>query len=184
VASAGDLNGDGYDDLIVGTQNADTGGGVDSGASYVVFGKASGFAANLDLAQLDGTNGFRLDGAAALDGSGYSVASAGDLNGDGYDDLVVGAPNASPNGTASRRELRGVRGRVRRHRDDDGHGCGRDVGRRRGRRCPDRGRRRRRFQWRCGRRPAGRLGPSRSAKPMAAAAPTRWRSTAQASCST
>ena len=62
------------------------------GASYVVFGKASGFAANIDLSSLDGSNGFKLSGVAAGDCSGSSVASAGDVNGDGFADLIVGAP--------------------------------------------------------------------------------------------
>ena len=65
--------------------------GHDSGASYVVFGKAAGFAANLDLSTLDGSNGFKLSGVAADDHSGCSVASAGDVNGDGFADLIVGA---------------------------------------------------------------------------------------------
>ncbi len=108
VASAGDVNGDGFDDLIVGARDADP-NGTYSGASYVVFGKAAGFAANLDLSTLDGTNGFQLSGEAASDYSGFSVASAGDVNGDGFDDLIVGAPRADPNGIVLRRELRGVR---------------------------------------------------------------------------
>ena len=66
VAVAGDVNGDGFADLIVGAYGADP-HGIDSGASYVVFGKASGFAANIDLSALDGSNGFRLSGAAAGD---------------------------------------------------------------------------------------------------------------------
>ena len=74
-----------------------------------MFGKASGFAASLDLATLDGTNGFRLDGIDAIDCSGSSVAAAGDVNGDGFDDLIVGAPGADPDGVRCRRELRGVR---------------------------------------------------------------------------
>ena len=57
----------------------------------MVFGSAAGFAASLDLAALDGTNGFRLDGIDAGDYSGISVAGAGDVNGDGIDDLIVGA---------------------------------------------------------------------------------------------
>ena len=59
------------------------------------------FSSSIDLGGLDGTTGFRLNGAAEYDQSGRSVASAGDVNGDGYDDLIVGAPNADPNGTPS-----------------------------------------------------------------------------------
>ena len=66
VASAGDVNGDGFADLIVGASGADPHGNY-SGASYVVFGKASGFAANLDLSSLNGSNGFKLSGVAADD---------------------------------------------------------------------------------------------------------------------
>jgi hypothetical protein len=100
VASAGDVNGDGFDDLVIGAFGADP-NGTSSGVGYVVFGKADGFAAELDLASLDGTNGFALNGVAAGDESGRSVASAGDVNGDGFDDLLVGAPNTDPNGTNS-----------------------------------------------------------------------------------
>ncbi len=100
VASAGDVNGDGFADLIVGAYHADP-NGSDSGAGYVVFGRASGFTANLDLSSLDGSNGFRLSGAAASDLGGASVASAGDVNGDGFDDVIVGAYRADPNGSSS-----------------------------------------------------------------------------------
>jgi Ca2+-binding RTX toxin-like protein len=100
VASAGDINGDGFADVIVGAWGADPHGDF-SGASYVVFGKASGFAANIDLSALNGTDGFQLDGGAEGDRVGLAVSSAGDINGDGIDDIVVGAPFASPNGTFS-----------------------------------------------------------------------------------
>jgi hypothetical protein len=56
------------------------------------------FPANIDLSSLDGTTGFKLSGAAAIDRSGFSVASAGDVNGDGFDDVIVGAYRADPNG--------------------------------------------------------------------------------------
>ena len=97
VASAGDVNGDGVGDLIIGARGADPNGSK-SGAAYVVFGQSSGFSSSLDLTALDGTNGFKINGEAAGDASGFSVASAGDLNGDGFSDLIIGAPYADPNG--------------------------------------------------------------------------------------
>lgn len=100
VSSAGDVNGDGFDDVIVGARGADPNGSL-SGASYVVFGKAGGFSANFNLSSLNGSNGFQINGANRYDGSGISVSSAGDVNGDGFDDLIVGANNADPNGANS-----------------------------------------------------------------------------------
>ena len=89
-----------FDDLIVGASSADP-NGYWSGSSYVVFGKASGFSAMMDLSSLDGDNGFRLDGVAARDFSGSSVSNAGDVNGDGFDDVIVGALGTDPNGDYS-----------------------------------------------------------------------------------
>ena len=100
VSTAGDVNGDGFADLLISAHHADP-HGSSSGASYVVFGKASGFGANLNLSALDGTNGFQLSGEAAGDESGYSVSTAGDVNGDGFADLLIGAHRADPNGTDS-----------------------------------------------------------------------------------
>jgi hypothetical protein len=94
VSSAGDVNGDGYGDLIVGARfNKTATGDFLEGESYVVYGKAD-WSGVLDLADLDGTNGFRLVGADTGDLSGFSVSSAGDVNNDGFDDLIVGAPFA------------------------------------------------------------------------------------------
>ena len=90
VAAAGDVNGDGFDDIIIGAQNAN----AYAGRAYVVFGQAGGFAASINLATLTGSNGFALTGQTAMDYAGGSVASAGDVNGDGFDDLIVGAPGA------------------------------------------------------------------------------------------
>jgi hypothetical protein len=110
VASAGDINGDGFDDLIVGAPLADgpANGRGSAGDSYVIFGKAGGFAATIDLATItsgDGSQGFVLQGESVYDGSGYSVASAGDVNGDGFDDLIVGARSAD--GPADGRDIAG-----------------------------------------------------------------------------
>ncbi|MBN4006631.1 tandem-95 repeat protein [Nostoc sp. LPT] len=95
VSSAGDINGDGFDDLIIGARNADPNGNIDAGQSYVVFGKSSGLTASLNLSTLNGSNGFAINGIDVRDESGFSVSSAGDINGDGFDDLIIGAGNAT-----------------------------------------------------------------------------------------
>ncbi|WP_241832127.1 integrin alpha, partial [Bathymodiolus thermophilus thioautotrophic gill symbiont] len=97
VSSAGDVNGDGLDDLIVGSFQADTNSKSDAGKSYVVFGKTNESAVNLSVIAA-GTGGFVINGENANDFSGYSVSSAGDVNGDGLDDLIVGAFHADSNG--------------------------------------------------------------------------------------
>ena len=62
VSSAGDVNGDGIADLIVGARMAD-GSGAGTGAAYVIYGQQS--ATNLDLATLTSARGFKIDGATA-----------------------------------------------------------------------------------------------------------------------
>ncbi|BAZ49198.1 putative outer membrane adhesin [Nostoc sp. NIES-4103] len=101
VSSAGDINGDGISDLIIGTPGADPNGRFDAGETYVVFGSSTGFGASLDLSSLDGSNGFVINGIDAFDLSGTSVSSAGDINGDGISDLIIGASGADPNGQSA-----------------------------------------------------------------------------------
>jgi len=95
VSSAGDVNGDGLDDLIVGAWKSDPAAGIDAGRSYVVFGQTGTTAINL-VAVAAGSGGYVINGECGGDRSGYSVSSVGDVNGDGLADLIVGAPYSVP----------------------------------------------------------------------------------------
>lgn len=96
VSSAGDINNDGLDDLIVGAPLADS-NGEDAGASYVIFGQ-SNLAGDIALDGLTSGQGFKIVGESLGDESGQSVASAGDINRDGFDDMLVGAPGVERDG--------------------------------------------------------------------------------------
>jgi len=85
VAGAGDVNGDGLADLIVGAPGTKVHGFADSGSALVFSGAT-------------GARIFRFDGSEEFAGLGFSVAGAGDVDGDGHDDLLVGARGASPQG--------------------------------------------------------------------------------------
>jgi hypothetical protein len=99
IAGAGDVDGDGLGDLIIGAPKASP-AGTASGAAYVVLGKADLGPVHLaDVAT--GIGGFAIYGAKAGDASGRSVAGAGDVNGDGLADVVVGAYGADPGGSFS-----------------------------------------------------------------------------------
>ena len=103
VASAGDINGDGFGDLLIGARLGDAGGNAkySAGDSYIIFGRASGFGAAVDLTSVAaGAGGFVIHGQDADDGSGRSVASAGDVNGDGFGDLIIGAHSGDAAGNA------------------------------------------------------------------------------------
>jgi len=103
VSSAGDVDGDGFADLIVGAPYADSSSSLGVGESYLIFGRPGGFANGLTLASLTDDQGMRLIGDRFLDRSGYSVSAAGDVNGDGFDDVIIGAPSQFPySGSAGR----------------------------------------------------------------------------------
>jgi hypothetical protein len=96
VSSAGDINGDGINDVIIGANWASPSGRTDAGISYVIYGKLGGLD-DLDLANITLAQGFKISGAASGDWSGRSVSSAGDINGDGIDDVIIGAPGVFHN---------------------------------------------------------------------------------------
>ncbi len=87
VSAAGDVNGDGYDDVIVGAYSNDS-GGADAGRAYIFYGGSN--MANLPDVLPDVV----LTGEATGDQFGIRVAWAGDVNGDTYDDVIVGADGA------------------------------------------------------------------------------------------
>jgi VCBS repeat-containing protein len=98
VSNAGDINSDGFDDLIIGVNDAQPDGKERAGRSYIVFGSPGGFSDRININSLDGINGFIVNGIDAFDESGAAVSNAGDVNGDGIDDLIIGAPGADPDG--------------------------------------------------------------------------------------
>jgi len=95
LASVGDVNDDGVSDLLIGASLADPNGESSGGETYVIFGTPGiGASGAVELAALDGTDGFVLLGEAAGDRSGSALAAAGDVNNDGVADLLIGAPQA------------------------------------------------------------------------------------------
>jgi hypothetical protein len=101
VSSAGDVNDDGYDDIIIGAPYANYNNGYWAGQSYIIYGGVS-FPSSINLASLTSTQGSSIIGVAGSDSvSGYSVSNAGDVNGDGYDDVIIGAPCNPKNNAGS-----------------------------------------------------------------------------------
>lgn len=82
LAGAGDVNGDGYDDVVVGASHYSD-DQLEEGRAYLFYGSPGG---------INGTPGWLVNGDQRIMYFGTAVAGAGDVNGDGYDDVLVGAP--------------------------------------------------------------------------------------------
>ncbi len=92
VNSAGDVNGDGIADVIVGASSSAPKGRSGAGSAFVIYGTRTP-PASIDLANVQPNQGFRIDGPGASGNAGGSVSGAGDVNGDGFDDVLVGVPS-------------------------------------------------------------------------------------------
>jgi FG-GAP repeat protein len=117
VSNAGDVNGDGIDDLLIGARNAgpDVPGSF-QGATYLVFGGAAHLEAldkldglndnRVELANIVPAHGYRFDGKAG-EAAGCRVSTAGDMDGDGFADLIISALRGHACKRAKWRDLRG-----------------------------------------------------------------------------
>jgi hypothetical protein len=87
VAPAGDFNGDGIDDFVIGARAVSNPN--NAGQVYVIFGRTAGFAADLDIEDLEFDEGFKVvnDDGGTL---GITVSGGADVNGDGFDDIAIG----------------------------------------------------------------------------------------------
>jgi methionine-rich copper-binding protein CopC len=88
VSSAGDVNGDGLADLIVGAF-------ANNGSVFVVYGNSAGTTVDLSSGNIAASQGYKISASSAVTNLGYSVSSAGDMNGDGLNDLILSASGSN-----------------------------------------------------------------------------------------
>ena len=92
---SGDINGDGYDDLVIGAYGATIGSALSAGRSYILYGPLT--SDRTVTTSFDAT----IDGAVSYDYAGRALAAGGDMDGDGYDEIAVGAYSYDPSSRSS-----------------------------------------------------------------------------------
>jgi len=115
VAAIGDVNDDNINDFAIGARVADPNAIDAAGETYIIFGRRSDnpFPQTLELTDLNGTEGLRIQGFQEDQRSGYSIAGGFDINGDKIDDIVIGAPRTDLKGAEDVGEAYVVFGRRR-----------------------------------------------------------------------
>ena len=93
VAGVGDVNGDGFDDLLIGAYENDE-AGQGAGQAYLILGKTTGWGYGVSLAQADAS----FLGEAPGDGAGFRIDGAGDVNADGFRDFLIVSPENNEGG--------------------------------------------------------------------------------------
>ncbi|MEK0448106.1 MAG: hypothetical protein RL088_374 [Verrucomicrobiota bacterium] len=102
VGSVGDFNGDGISDVIIGAPDSDA-SGSNKGAAHVLFGRRSAIPPQINVANINGTNGYSFLGSDAAERAGLAVAGIGDINRDGFADIAVGSPFYGDDGSVDGR---------------------------------------------------------------------------------
>jgi len=97
AGGAGDLNGDGIDDLYVTADDAEDPNNISTGQVYIIYGKNGSFPADIVVNQISQNVGFTITGAAADDNLGVAAAPLDDINDDGINDLILGGWYANGN---------------------------------------------------------------------------------------
>jgi hypothetical protein len=101
VASAGDVNGDGAEDILIGAPETTTGANIQAGSTYLVLAEDLRVLSSIGQHPMASVAQYTFHGEFAGDKSGSAVATAGDVDSDGLDDMLIGSPHSSDGGTFS-----------------------------------------------------------------------------------